>query len=69
MEKINATVIRNRGKSEVRCGNCGKLLLICKFIEKNAENSEKPLDKSAQSAIIVVRCTRNDCKSDNLFLL
>lgn len=64
MEKVDAVVIKNRGKSEVRCGKCGKLLFVCNFL---SENSKKTLDKPTQSVIIVSRCPRNDCKADNLF--
>lgn len=66
MKKIEAVVIKNRSKCEIRCGNCGKLLFVCKFL---SENSEKVLDKSSQNVIIVARCTRNDCKTDNLLIL
>lgn len=66
MKRVEAVVIKNRGKSEVRCGKCGKLLFICKFF---SEKSEKDVDKSSQYDIIVARCPRNDCKSDNLFRL
>ena len=66
MAKVDAIVILNKGKYEVRCSKCGKLLLTYKF---SSENSEKPVDKSSQNVIIVTRCTRNDCKADNLLVL
>lgn len=66
MNKVEAVVIKTRGKSEVRCGKCGKLLFICKYL---SENFEKPLDKSSQNVIIVARCPRNDCKADNLLVI
>ena len=66
MEKVDAIVIRNRGKHEVRCAKCGKLLFTYKFSEKNICN---PVDKSSHDVIIVSRCTRNDCKADNLLVL
>ena len=67
MNNVDAVVIRCRGKYEVRCGKCGKLLLICKFTDKKAENIVNPIDKTAQNVIIVARCTRSDCKADNSF--
>lgn len=63
MKKVDAVVIKNRGKCEVRCRKCGKLLFVCKFL---SENFEKRLDKSSQNVIIVARCPRSDCKADNL---
>lgn len=67
MAKIKATVIRsNGGKHEVRCGNCGKKLFIYKI---PVEIVDKPVDKSSQNVIIVSRCTRTDCKADNLLVL
>lgn len=66
MKKVEAIVIKNRGKHEVRCGKCGKLLFVCKFL---SENSEKAIDKSSQNVIIVSRCPRNDCKADNHFCI
>ena len=66
MEKVEAVVIQSRGKYEVRCAKCGKLLFFYKFSERNFS---KPIDKSSQSVIIVARCTRNDCKTDNLLTL
>ena len=66
MEKVDAIVIYNRGKHEVRCGKCGKML----FTYKNSvENVDKPVDKSSRNVIIVSRCTRSDCKADNLLIL
>ena len=69
MKEVNAVVIKSEGKHEVRCGSCGKLLLICKFSCENTEISENGLDKSAQNVIIVARCTRSNCKTDNLLFL
>ena len=66
MEKVNAIVISNRGKYEVRCGKCGKMLLTYEIFKGNIG---KPVDKSSQSVIIVTRCTRNDCKADNQLVL
>lgn len=66
MGKVNAIVIQNRGKYEVRCANCGKLLLTYKI---SKENSDIPVDKSSQNVIIVSRCTRSDCKVDNVLVL
>ena len=66
MEQVEAIVIRNKGKYEVRCAKCGKMLLTYRF---SAEISEKPVDKSSQNVIIVTRCTRNDCKADNVLIL
>lgn len=66
MERVEAIVIKNRGKCEVRCGKCGKLLFICKNLSESFDNR---VDKSSQNGIIVARCPRNDCKSDNLFCL
>lgn len=69
MKKADAVVRKERGRYEVRCANCGKLLLICKFSDENAENSKMCVDKSSRSVIIVSRCTRSDCKTDNYFFL
>lgn len=66
MEKVEAIVISNRGKNEVRCAKCGKLLFTYKF---SVENVNNPVDKSSRNVIIVSRCTRNDCKADNLLIL
>ena len=66
MGKVDAIVIQNKGKYEVRCAKCGKLLFKYKI---SLKNSEKPIDKSSQNVIIVTRCTRNDCKTDNLLIL
>ena len=66
MGKVDAIVIRNHGKYEVRCGKCGRLLFVCKLF---SNNSEFPLDKSSQNVIIVARCPRNDCKTDNLLVM
>ena len=66
MEKVDAIVISNRGKYEVRCGKCGKMLFTYEF---SGEKNGKPVDKSSQYVIIVTRCTRNDCKADNQVVL
>lgn len=66
MAKVDAIVIRNKGKYEVRCAKCGKMLFTYKFSDGNFQ---KPVDKSSHYAIIVTRCTRNDCKTDNLLTL
>ena len=66
MGKVEAIVIRSKGKYEVRCAKCGKMLFTYKF---SSENFETPVDKSSQNVIIVSRCTRNDCKADNLLIL
>ncbi len=66
MNKVDAVVIKTRKKWEVRCGRCGKLLFVLKLF---SENSENPLDKSSQNAIIVARCSRSDCKADNHLLI
>lgn len=66
MKKVDAVVIRTRGKCEIRCGKCGKLLFVYKFF---SEKSELPVDKSSRNAIIVARCPRNDCKADNLLVI
>ena len=66
MKKVDAIVIFNKGKYEVRCAKCGKLLLTYKISE---EILPKPVDNSSQNIIIVSRCTRNDCKTDNLLVL
>lgn len=70
MGKVEAIVIQNKGKYEVRCARCGKLLLTYTLTdEKAVENVNNPVDKSSQNVIIVTRCTRNDCKADNLLVL
>ena len=66
MKEVEAIIIQNRGKKEVRCGKCGKLLFICKNF---SEKCEKSLDKSSQNVIIVARCPRSDCKADNLLVI
>lgn len=66
MSKVDAIVISNRGKNEVRCAKCGKLLFTYKISEKK---DIFPVDKSSRNVIIVSRCTRNDCKADNLLIL
>ena len=69
MAKVDAIVIKSRGKYEVRCARCGKMLMICKFSDEYAENLNKSVDNSSRNVIIVTRCTRNDCKTDNLLFL
>lgn len=66
MAKVDAIVIRNRGKHEVRCAKCGKLLFTYKI---SAEKVDVAVDKSSRNVIIVSRCTRTDCKADNLLVL
>lgn len=66
MDKVDAIVIHNQEKNEVRCGNCGKLLFTYKFSEENEDNV---VDKTSRNVIIVSRCTRTDCKADNLLVL
>lgn len=66
MRKAEAIIIQCEGKYEVRCANCGKLLMKYKI---SGENLQKGVDKSSRSVIIVTRCTRNDCKTDNLLVL
>lgn len=61
--KAKAIIIQTRGRYEVRCANCGKLLFNYK------KNSDISVDNSKQNVIIVARCTRNDCKTDNLVYL
>lgn len=58
-----AIIVENKnGLYEARCANCGKLLFtFC----KNQTNLKIGVDKTAQFVIIVARCTRNSCKSDN----
>lgn len=65
-KKVKATVIENQGTNEVRCANCGKLLLIYKISVDKVDN---PVDKSSRKVIMVSRCTRTDCKTDNLLVL
>ena len=55
-------VENNNGFYEARCVNCGKLLFTYK---KSQKNLKKGVDKTAQFVIIVSRCTRNSCKTDN----
>lgn len=69
MEKVAAIVVKSRDKYEVRCRRCGKLLMNCKFANENVEFSKNTIDNSTQNVIIVTRCTRNDCKTDNLLIL
>jgi len=59
-------VENNNGFYEARCVNCGKLLFTYK---KSQKNLKKSVDKTAQFVIIVSRCTRNSCKTDNEILL
>lgn len=65
MEKA-IIVENNNGFYEARCSNCGKLLFTFKKIRKNGK---KGVDKSAHFVIMVSRCTRNSCKTDNEILL
>lgn len=58
-----AIIVKNdNGIYEARCANCGKLLFNFK---KTIKNGKKSVDKSSQIVIIVSRCTRNSCKTDN----
>jgi uncharacterized C2H2 Zn-finger protein len=59
-------VENNNGNHEARCSNCGKLLFT---FTKKSEKLEKSVDKTAQFVIIVSRCTRNSCKTDNEILI
>lgn len=62
-----AIIVENgNGVHEARCANCGKLLFTFKKIRKNAQ---KGVDNSAHFVIMVSRCTRNSCKTDNEILL
>lgn len=65
---MNKAIIveKNDDFYEARCSHCGKLLFIFK---KNRKNEKKGVDKTAHSVIIVSRCTRNSCKTDNEILL
>ena len=64
--KVEAIVRHDRGRHEVRCAKCGKMLFTYKFSGENVDNH---VDKSSRSVIIVTRCTRSDCKADNLLVL
>ena len=66
METVKAIIIKNRGRQEVRCANCGKLLF---FYEKSVDNVDNSVDNSSRNVTIVARCTRNDCKKDNTLQL
>ena len=58
-----AIIVENdNGYTEARCANCGKLLFT---FTKKLKNPKKSVDKTAQFVIIVSRCTRNSCKTDN----
>ena len=60
MSNIEAIITKfSDTKREVRCGTCGKLLFVTDGIFKNN------VDISSQDVIIVARCTRNSCKTDN----
>ena len=60
MESKNAIIVFNNGQYEARCRNCGKLLFTY---------TKKCVDISKQNVIIVSRCTRSDCKADNVISL
>lgn len=62
MAMNNSIIIKNGDYNEVRCGNCGKLLFTF-------EKSNNSVDISSQKVIIVSRCTRSGCKSDNKTVL
>lgn len=64
--KAKAIIIRSKGRCEVRCAKCGKLLFNYKEI---VDNVDKVVDKTKPNVIIVARCTRNDCKTDNQVIL
>ena len=66
MRKVDAIVISNKGKNEVRCAKCGKMLFTYKISE---DKEDSPVDKTSRNVIIVSRCTRSDCKVDNLLIL
>ena len=66
MDKINAIIIQNHEKQEVRCANCGKLLF---YLEKSVDYVDKAVDNLSPNVTIVARCTRSDCKKDNKLLL
>ena len=66
MRKVDAIVISNRGKNEVRCAKCGKMLFTYKIADNNGIS---PVDKTSRNVIIVSRCTRSDCKVDNILTL
>ena len=59
-----AIIVNNdNGIYEARCNKCAKLLFTFRKKEK------KDVDNSSQIAIIVSRCTRSSCKTDNEFVL
>ena len=66
METVDAIVIEALGRCEVRCAKCGKMLFTYKLSEKNENNI---VDKPSRNVIIVSRCTRSDCKADNLLVI
>ena len=59
----DAIITKNGDNYEVRCGICGKLLCIV------SENSKNDVDLSSLNVIIVARCTRSSCKTDNRITL
>lgn len=65
MEEVNAIVIESLGKYEVRCAKCGKMLFTYKIPEGKTDSG---VDKSSPNAIIVSRCPRSSCKTDNLLV-
>lgn len=66
METVDAIVIQSDEKCEVRCAKCGKMLFTFKFSSKKGKI---PVDNMSRNVIIVSRCTRSDCKADNLLVI
>lgn len=68
MEKdmIDAIAIKKENETEVRCRNCGKLLFK---VGENGKILNNDVDKMKPCVIIVSRCTRNGCKTDNVVRL
>ena len=62
----NAIIVKSNDKYEVRCANCGKLLFTYNF---SVDKSVETVDKVTQKVIIVSRCTRSGCRSDNIVTL
>ena len=49
----------DNGMHEARCASCGKLLFTFR------KKGKTEVDKPSLSVIIVSRCTRSSCKTDN----